>query len=188
MGVEASDRPAEIQRVTHSFASSRRLAALPFAHSAVSRRSTACPVSSIPMVSASCSRLAAPSSSLARLEPSLRSGSQAPRRTASINPAEAATDDRVAALAEQAANLAGLCPGLVIDTRTADDGDTRRRIGGAPATSTVGSSRRRCLAARTAGCNYVKRSHPEDGVLDGIQPNIAEKSRKNCSRQYQAMP
>jgi len=37
----------------------------------------------------------------------------------------------------------------------------------------------------TAGCNYVKRSGSGDGVLDGIQPDITEESRKNYSRQYE---
>jgi len=36
----------------------------------------------------------------------------------------------------------------------------------------------------TAGCTYVKRSGSGDGVLDGIQPDITEESRKNYSRQY----
>ena len=38
--------------------------------------------------------------------------------------------------------------------------------------------------ADTAGGNCTKRSCPEEGVLDGIQSNIAEGSRKNYTRQY----
>ena len=41
------------------------------------------------------------------------------------------------------------------------------------------------VLGHTAGCNYVKRSCPDDGILDGIQPNIAEESPKNYNRQYQ---
>ena len=36
----------------------------------------------------------------------------------------------------------------------------------------------------TAGCNCVKRSGSGDGVLDGIQSDITEESRKNYSQQY----